>query len=150
MTYNVDSIIRGPGSYDDAAHREWHNVSRMPMTAEMQELIDKCTWTADTIYGVAGVRITGPNGKSIFMRHTIWYGSNENNANYTLCYNYLTIPKNNDADPEKHKGEIKNVPSFYHLCHDVDFLRRSVRAISDSPTGMSCSYVPTARKCTTA
>lgn len=123
MTYNVDSIIRGPGSYDDAAHREWHNVSRMPMTAEMQELIDNCTWTADTIYGAAGVRVTGPNGKSIFLRHTHWYGPYEKSDYYSLSYDYMKLPKNNDADPKKHKGEIVKVPLLRHDCFDIDLLR---------------------------
>lgn len=48
---------------------EW----RMPTGPEMQELLDKCTWDVETINGHNGFRVTGPNGKSIFLPNS---GSN--------------------------------------------------------------------------
>ena len=36
----------------------------MPTAAEMQELIDECTWTATG----SGYTVTGPNGNSIFLK----------------------------------------------------------------------------------
>ncbi|MBE6346589.1 MAG: hypothetical protein E7067_05205 [Lentimicrobiaceae bacterium] len=39
----------------------------MPTDEEMQELIDKCTWTWTTQNGVKGYKVTGTNGNSIFL-----------------------------------------------------------------------------------
>ena len=38
----------------------------MPTVAEAQELFE-CTWTAETLNGCAGYRVTGPNSNSIFI-----------------------------------------------------------------------------------
>lgn len=40
---------------------------RMPTREEMQELVDECDWTWDTLNGVDGYTVTGPNGNSIFL-----------------------------------------------------------------------------------
>ncbi len=52
---------------DDVASVKWGGNWRMPTTEEQQELINKCTWTWTTLYGVNGYRVTGPNGNSIFL-----------------------------------------------------------------------------------
>ena len=52
---------------DDVAHVKWGGDWRMPTLAELQELIDECTWVWTTINGINGYRVTGPNGKSIFL-----------------------------------------------------------------------------------
>ena len=51
----------------DAARANWGGNWRMPTKAELQELIDKCTWTWTTQNGVKGYKVTGPNGNSIFL-----------------------------------------------------------------------------------
>ena len=58
---------------DDAAHVIWGDRWRMPTKAEIQELFDKCTWEADTVHGMSGKRVTGPNGNSIFIPTTGYY-----------------------------------------------------------------------------
>ena len=40
---------------------------RMPTREEMQELVDECDWTWDTLNGVDGYTVKGPNGNSIFL-----------------------------------------------------------------------------------
>ena len=52
---------------DDAAHVNWGGRWRMPTDAEWTELRDNCTWTWATEDGVSGRKVTGPNGKSIFL-----------------------------------------------------------------------------------
>lgn len=47
----------------DAAKALWGNGWRLPSEAEIKELVEKCTWTAETY----GYTVTGPNGKSIFL-----------------------------------------------------------------------------------
>ncbi len=55
---------------DDAAHVNWGGDWRMPTRAELQELIDSCTWTGTDNYnntGVPGSIVTGKNGNTIFL-----------------------------------------------------------------------------------
>ena len=58
--------ISGNVNYD-AATANWGNSWRMPTKAEMEELRDNCTWTWITQGNVNGMKVTGPNGKSIFL-----------------------------------------------------------------------------------
>ena len=39
----------------------------MPTNAEFSDLCTKCTWTATTLSGVNVFKITGPNGKYIYI-----------------------------------------------------------------------------------
>ncbi len=58
--------ICGDPQYD-AATANWGGSWRMPTKAEIQELKDKCTWTWTTQGGHNGYKVTGKNGKSIFL-----------------------------------------------------------------------------------
>jgi hypothetical protein len=52
---------------DDAAYVNMGTEWRMPTYDEQVELLTKCTWTWTTQDGVNGHKVTGPNGKSIFL-----------------------------------------------------------------------------------
>ena len=52
---------------DDVAHVKWGGNWRMPTRAEQDELREKCRWNWDTVNGVKGYKVTGPNGNSIFL-----------------------------------------------------------------------------------
>ena len=52
---------------DDAAHVNWGGSWRMPTMDEWEELFNNCTWTWTTQNGVNGRKVTGPNGKSVFL-----------------------------------------------------------------------------------
>ena len=52
---------------DDAAYVNWGREWRMPTNDELTELRTLCTWEAETINGVKGAKVTGPNGNSIFI-----------------------------------------------------------------------------------
>ena len=52
---------------DDVATVKWGGSWRMPTRAELDELLNNCTWTCTTLNGVTGHRVTGPNGNSIFL-----------------------------------------------------------------------------------
>lgn len=54
-------------SSHDAASVNWGGSWRMPTNVEIKELAYKCTWTWTTQNGMKGYRVTGPNGKSIFL-----------------------------------------------------------------------------------
>ena len=62
---NIGSNISG--TQYDVATVKWGNGWRMPTKAEIQELRDKCTFVGYTYKGVAGCKVTGPNGNSIFL-----------------------------------------------------------------------------------
>ena len=51
----------------DVAHVIWGGNWRMPTHAEFEELTDICTWTWTTQNDKRGYKVTGPNGKSIFL-----------------------------------------------------------------------------------
>ena len=51
----------------DAARVNWGGTWRMPTKAECEELKDKCSWTWTTHNSVNGYKVTGPNGRSIFL-----------------------------------------------------------------------------------
>ena len=52
---------------DDAARVNMGKDWRIPTKAEMDELLKKCEWKDETLDGVSGYRVTGPNGNSIFL-----------------------------------------------------------------------------------
>ena len=73
VTYGQQiSDFSGNATYD-AARANWGSTWRMPTEAEMRELINNCTWTWTTQNGVNGMRVTGPNGNSIFLPATGYY-----------------------------------------------------------------------------
>ena len=51
----------------DAAQTNWGGSWRMPTKAELEELLDECTWTWTKQNSVNGYKVTGPNGNSIFL-----------------------------------------------------------------------------------
>ncbi|MDD6943047.1 MAG: hypothetical protein SOV24_02275, partial [Muribaculaceae bacterium] len=69
--YKSMGNIGGNSSYDVARYR-WGGSWRLPTKAECQELIDKCTWTWTTQGGHNGYKVTGKNGKSIFLPAAGW------------------------------------------------------------------------------
>ncbi len=55
------------GTEYDVARAKWGVPWRMPSLDEMKELRDKCTREWTRLNGVNGIRVTGPNGNSIFL-----------------------------------------------------------------------------------
>ena len=52
---------------DDAAYVNWGSSWRMPYKAEIDELIENCTWEWTQLNGVNGRLFTGPNGNTLFL-----------------------------------------------------------------------------------
>lgn len=55
------------GTRYDAAMKVFGDNWRMPSEYEMQQLLEKCTKTVIRMNGVPGLKLTGPNGRSIFL-----------------------------------------------------------------------------------
>lgn len=52
---------------DDVAYIKLEGYWRMPTQTEFQELLNNCSWTWTTQNSITGYKITGPNGKTIFL-----------------------------------------------------------------------------------
>lgn len=66
------------GTEYDQATTELGPDWQLPSKAEMEELINKCRWSATTYRGVSGFVVTGPSGNAIFLPRTsdsyyTWY-----------------------------------------------------------------------------
>ena len=72
---------------DDAAIYNWGSNWRMPTDAEMSELRAHTTWQWTSINGVNGLKLTGPNGNSIFLPAAGYIAENKDNIN-VLGYYY--------------------------------------------------------------
>ncbi len=67
VTYGKEfGDITGNPQYD-AARANWGGDWRLPTVAELEELVNKCNWEWSSKNGRDGYKITGPNGKSIFL-----------------------------------------------------------------------------------
>ena len=55
---------------DDVARVHWGENWRTPSVEDASELLRYCEWESTTLNEVKGMRITGPNGHSIFLPYT--------------------------------------------------------------------------------
>ncbi len=69
---NMGSIA-GDSRYD-AARAKWGGSWRLPTASEIYELVSKCKREWTTMGGHKGYKVTGPNGKSIFLPAAGWRG----------------------------------------------------------------------------
>ncbi len=71
---------------DDAATANWGGDWRMPTAAEMDELLEHCTWTWTTQNGVNGYQVASKtNGNSIFLPAAGYYFRETLNGNNSSC-----------------------------------------------------------------
>lgn len=82
----------------DAARTHWGGTWRMPTHNEIYELCEKCTWEWIDGDSISGYKITGKNGRSIFlpaaghmMLHTYYDGINGHYWSNTTISDYHAI-----------------------------------------------------------
>ena len=90
--------ISGNAAYD-AATANWGGSWRMPTKAEMQELMDNCTWTWTTQNGVEGYKVKSKkSGNNIFLPAAGYrYASSLDGAGEDGCYWSSTPSEDYDA-----------------------------------------------------
>lgn len=67
--YNLDCYSMGSisGTQYDVARHKWGESWKMPTREDFAELMTECYWQWGKYKGVYGVKITGPNCRSIFL-----------------------------------------------------------------------------------
>ena len=68
-SYSKDSYS---SASNDIATIKWGAPWRMPTLAEVEELVNKCSWTVTVKNRVNGYEVKGPNGNTIFLPAAGW------------------------------------------------------------------------------
>ncbi len=66
-TYKASLSLSSVSASEDAACAVWKGSWRLPTKKEVTELVNKCKWEWIKQNGRPGYKVTGPNGKSIFL-----------------------------------------------------------------------------------
>lgn len=133
--YCTDSeygVIDGKTSLDaedDVALQLLGEGWRMPTLDELNELMEKCTWTFETIGEQKGYTVTGPNGNSIFlpMSGTMWQSEME----YQNMRGFYWTSTLDDAGDMWAEGLFINPQSFSLGTGFTRASGRTIRAVHD-------------------
>lgn len=93
----------------------------VPAEEDFEELINLCKWEWKTIGHTKGYKVTGPNGKSIFLSSAgCCYGTSLYCAGSTGCYwSTKYDSNNNDAYSLCFNNSSKNVNYYYGRNHGL-------------------------------
>lgn len=67
LFYTPPSVNSISGTQYDIVRSKWGGNWRIPSRSEINELHSNCTWTSTTLNGVSVIKVTGPNGNSIYL-----------------------------------------------------------------------------------
>jgi len=136
----------------DAARAIGKGLWNMPTNTQWQELFN-CTWSPDTVNSVLGYRVTGPNGKSIFLPAFCQY--NTPSGYYGNYYWTSNTTQQAPGDPTSQYASMSlngtsvnksfsNTPRFYGL--PVRAAATYTNILRDSTylylTADSCDWTP--------
>lgn len=76
------------GTRCDAATANWGTDWQMPTEQQFQELMDNCSYTWTTHDGVEGAKVTGSNGRSIFLPASGYRDRDDGSLNLVGSGNY--------------------------------------------------------------
>ena len=114
------------GTEYDVAHVKWGGSWRMPTTAQQDELRENCTreWTQQN--GVNGIRVTGPNGNSIFLPAAgyRWYDYLGSEGEYGYYWSSSFYP-----DDEGNAGDLGFGSDNWSWDGSLRYDGQSVRAV---------------------
>lgn len=109
-TFHVDMGDISADAKYDVGRAKWGGSWRLPTRAEMQELIDYCTWAWTSLGGRKGYKVTGPNGNCIFLPAAGF--SSGASLDYTGNYGYYWSSTPNEVGGGGNKCLL---PLFYKL-----------------------------------
>ena len=70
LEYTPPSVSSVSGTQYDIVRKHWGGNWRIPTRSEINELYSNCSFTKTTYSGVSVLKVTGPNGKSIYLPFT--------------------------------------------------------------------------------
>lgn len=123
---DIGADISSSMTYDAATIKI--SGSRMPSQADIQELLSNCSWTSETINGVAGYRVTSTNGNSIFLPDGSFWSSTQNTANNSQAFELQT---SQSATP------------LHNVIADTRWIGRMIRPVSALVTTTDPTIVTT-------
>ena len=114
------------GTRYDVARRLWGGNWRLPTRAEVKELTTLCNWVAEELEGVAGYRVTGPNGNSVFLPSAGYQDSTERKEAGT-CGFYWTGTLNLDMPSSAYNINFRGYDAEWTASRAYGFSVRPVR-----------------------
>ncbi len=128
--YNTIDSLLDLKPTDDAATVAFGSAIHTPTYKQMYELLNECEWTQDTINGIRGYRVTGENGKSIFLP-CAGTGVGGKITDVNVCGDYWTstLPGYNSRYPY----ELLIIPREEQERHEFSSLTERYRGCSIRP-----------------
>lgn len=118
---------------DDAAHVNWGGNWRMPTQWEFEELVEKCTFSQATVNGVTVLKVTGPNGKSIYLPATGYKSGEDTSLKYGERGYYNPCTKETGTLPDIYnKCYIFTTSGYYNKGSFSHFAGLAVRPVDGS------------------
>ena len=112
---------------DDAAYVNMGAEWRMPTYDEQIELRTNCTWTWTTQNGTKGYKVTGPNGKSIFLPAAGY--RNVSDLDYAGSYGFYWSASHHESKP-LNAWCLYFYSSNHNAGHDCRYNGLTVRAVA--------------------
>ena len=105
------------GTQFDPATKTLGEKWRMPTRQEMEELLSDCTWSYRVFHNVGGWFITGPSGKTIFLKaEKRWTGTiPSNNFIYALTFGLTSMGGYNDPVPSNVNVELESYSNSFAI-----------------------------------
>lgn len=135
--YNYNRGNDISGSKYDVANILWGDGARIPTVTEMEELMENCTFTLENYNNTKGNKVTGPNGKSIFLPFAGRSGTRDHGQGFNGKYWSSTLELDYyDLDHAHylHVGSDYDDVWNKNCCYISDHLREiplSVRPVKD-------------------
>lgn len=124
------------GTQYDVAYVKWGHNWRMPTLNEIEELVDNCTYTVTELNSVQVMKLTGPNGNSIYLPFTGYMdGTERKSIGYNNGYYWSGVnPYSNPLAPCMVPSASGNVSydNAWDKCHGL-MVRPVLNVVSSVP-----------------
>ena len=113
------------GSIDDDGidfiQKEWGGDWRMPITDDLQELLDCCDWNWITRKGQCGLEFIGPNGNSIFLPAAGEYDEDSEEFVGLNEYGLIGSLDNGGIDDRVYYLYFEKDRTWIEICDSLDY-----------------------------
>lgn len=125
VTTTEQKVIDKKENFKDTARANWGGTWRMPTEYELSELALKCTWEQCKIDGKAVFKVTGPNGKSIYLHDSGICIKDENGLVGSVNCFWSSTPDKNEA------LYLLFFNDYHYVSSDSRYKERAIRPVSD-------------------